>query len=169
MLKHIVVPLDGSVLAEQAVPRAEEILEKGGKITLLSVIEVPLDINYTLVDIPITVVTAQPYDEKDYNNTYRRLQDYLDARAKDLSRRGYEVEVVVETGDPAVGIAAFAEREGVGAIVMTTHGRTGISRWIFGSVTQKVIEKMPCPVYVVPGVEVKRAEENATLRTANAY
>lgn len=169
MLKHIVVPLDGSLLAEQAVPRAEEILEKGAKITLLSVIEVPLDYNYTLVDIPITVVTAKPYDESDYNNTYRRLEDYLKVKARELRNSGYEVDVVIETGDPALGIAAFAERENVGAVVMTTHGRTGISRWIFGSVTQKVIEKMSCPVYVVPGVEVKKVEESAKVRTANAY
>lgn len=159
MLKHILVPLDGSLLSEMALDYARDIVAVDGKVTLVSVIETPLDYDYTLVDIPLTVVTARAYDEKAYSNTYQRVQEYLNGKAKELSAEGFEVHCVVETGEPATVITDVASRNHVGAIVMTTHGRTGISRWLFGSVTQKVISAMPCPVFVVPGRVTQKAEE----------
>ena len=159
MLRHVLVPLDGSQLSEQALNYAEEIVAPQGKITLVSVVEVPLDYDYTLVDIPLTVVTARAYNEAEFNNTYRRVNGYLTEKAHVLSGKGFEVECVVESGDPASVIADIASNRKVNAIVITTHGRTGFSRWLFGSVTQKVISIMPCPVMVVPGIVPERTEE----------
>ena len=106
---------------------------------------------------PLTVVTGRVYDEAEFNNTYRRVHDYLLGHARHLTPKGYEVECVVETGDPAKVITDIADKNKANAIVMTTHGRTGFSRWLFGSVTQKVISAMPCPVMVVPGKQLEES------------
>ena len=153
MLRHVLVPLDGSALSEQALHYAQEIIAQGGRITLLTVVEVPIDYEYSLVDIPLTVVTSRAYSEAEYTNTQLRIQDYLNSKAHKLAEKGYELEIIVERGEPAAVIHDVATNKKVNAIVMTTHGRTGLSRWLFGSITQKVISQMPCPVLVVPGLQ----------------
>ena len=60
------------------------------------------------------------------------------------------VGVEVHVGEPANVIVETAERLKVDAIVMSTHGRSGLSRWLFGSVTNKVLSANVCPVYVIP-------------------
>ena len=164
MLRHILVPLDGSPLSEQALPYAENVIAPKSKIILLSVIEVPTDYDYSLLDIPLTMVTARAFDESEFNKTYRRVYDYLLEKSSNLTAAGYEVECVVESGDPANVIAEVAAKNKVNAIVMTTHGRTGFSRWLFGSVTQKVISLLPCPVMVVPSDVVERKEEHIPVK-----
>lgn len=166
MLKHVVVPLDGSDLSEQALAYAQDMVAANGKITLVSVIEVPIDYEYSLVDVPLTVVTARNYNEAEFNTAYRRVHDYLMVKSRALTTRGFDVECVVESGEPATVIAEVAYSRKANAIVITTHGRTGFSKWLFGSVTQKVISLMPCPVMVVPGTIPEKSEKPATV-TAN--
>lgn len=151
MLKHVLVPLDGSALSEQALDFAQNVVADKGQITILSVIEVPTDYEYALVDIPMTMVTARQFTKDEYTTAYRRIQDYLTAFVRRLNKKGYTVECVVETGDPATVINEVANNTNAEAIVMTTHGRTGLNRWLFGSVTHKVISQMVRPVLVVPG------------------
>jgi nucleotide-binding universal stress UspA family protein len=168
MLHHVIVPLDGSQLSEQALHYAENVIGPNGKLTLLSVIEMPVDYDYTLVDIPLTVVTSRAYNEAEFDKTYRRVHDYLVNHSRTFSAKGFNVECVVESGDPAAVIADVASNKKADAVVMTTHGRTGFSRWLFGSVTQKVISLMPCPVLVVPGTIVEASEKSVpTQATAN--
>jgi nucleotide-binding universal stress UspA family protein len=166
MLNHILVPLDGSVLSEQSLHHAQNIVGTGGKITLFSVIEVPIDYEYSLVDVPLTVVTARAYSESEYNNTYRRLEEYLRGKALKLNEKGYLVDCVVETGDPAHLIHDIAKQRKVDTIVMTTHGRTGLSRWLFGSVTQKVLSQMECPVLVVAALHPVETEKPAEIENS---
>jgi nucleotide-binding universal stress UspA family protein len=161
MLRHVLVPLDGSPLSEQALYYAQEIVASNGRLTLLTVVEIPVDYEYSLLDIPLTVVTARAYNESDYNNTRHRIEQYLNNKARKLVEKGYDVECLIETGDPATIIHDTASNKKANAIVMTTHGRTGLSRWLFGSVTQKVISQMPCPVMVVPGLHPVEAEQPA--------
>ena len=66
---------------------------------------------------------------------------------------------MVEAGDPATVIVETAQKLHVDAIVMSTHGRSGLSRWLFGSVTQKVLAASCCPVFVIPA---KVTEESKT-------
>jgi nucleotide-binding universal stress UspA family protein len=166
MLRQILVPLDGSQLSEQALTYAQNVIAPNGRIILLSVIEVPVDYDYSLMDIPLTMVTARVYDEVEFNKTYRRVHDYLLDKSRALTAAGLDVECVVESGDPADVIANAAEKYKVNAIVMTTHGRTGFSRWLFGSVTQKVISLLPCPVLVVPGTAVEGKAEAVPAKVA---
>ncbi len=60
------------------------------------------------------------------------------------------IRPIVREGDPAGNIVEFAEKEGVDLIVIATKGRTGFTRFVFGSVAEKVVRHAPCPVLVIP-------------------
>ena len=62
---------------------------------------------------------------------------------------GVPVNVAVEMGKPAETILAFAEKHGIGRIVMSSHGRTGLGRWVFGSVADKVLRAANTTVVLV--------------------
>ncbi|MCB9452274.1 MAG: universal stress protein [Anaerolineaceae bacterium] len=145
MLNHVIVPLDGSELAEEAIIHAKEITRPQGKITLLSAIDVP--------EVPIygyyPPAAIPDYDAAE-ENLLPRAQEYLENIGKQLKADGYVVNIEAHVGEPANVIVETAERLEVDAIVMSTHGRSGLSRWLFGSVTNKVLSASCCPVYVVP-------------------
>lgn len=149
MLSKILVTLDGSKLAELALPYAEKVVSPTGELVLLSVVDVP--------DFPIYAAypMAVPSPKTDYttivNDMIDVAKDYLDEVANRLRLSGLRVKTVVKIGEPASGIIEEAKELNVDAVVMSTHGRSGLSRWLFGSITQKVLNVMPCPVIVVPG------------------
>lgn len=158
MLKRVVIPLDGSPLAEQALNYIPRVVAPKGTIILVSIIEVPSDYDYALVDMPMTIVTARQYSEKDYETALSRVVDYLKAIKERFVLQGYTVDIVVETGDPANMINQVAGNEKADTIMMTTHGRTGLSRFLFGSIAQKVMAHMVCPVMVIPGTVTVKAD-----------
>lgn len=149
MLKKVLVPLDGSPLAEEALEHALNILEPNGTVVLISAVEVP--------EVPIYGYYP-PAAGQDYNDVRKNLlpyaKDYLAGMADKLTKQHIEVAVQTEIGDPAEVITRTAEKFHVDAIVMSTHGRSGISRWLFGSVTNKVLSGKACPVYVIPSHEM---------------
>ncbi|MBL8118945.1 MAG: universal stress protein [Anaerolineae bacterium] len=153
MLKHVLVPLDGSQLAEEALNHALSILEPTGRLTLISAVEVP--------DVPVygyyPPVTIPDY-ETTKNDLLPYAKHYLEGIADKLMKQGYTVVTEATLGDPADVIVKLAEKHQVEAIVMSTHGRSGINRWLFGSVTNKVLNAKPCPVYVIPSREPKTKE-----------
>lgn len=172
MFQHILVPLDGSLLAEEALPFATRILKRGGKLTLLSVIQTPLPPVYEAFSYyGLTSARADAVNSFGTNpqTINREVQGYLDRLADKLQEaHPIHVETQVDVGEPASVIAETAEQGDVDAIVMSTHGRSGVSRWLFGSVTQRVLEARPCPVLVVPSKRVERSEENASAETHQA-
>jgi nucleotide-binding universal stress UspA family protein len=151
MLKHILVPLDGSALAEKALDYAVQIIAPKRRITLLGIIEAP-DIANTFHPIPSNLIMIE--------ENLASARDYLNRIAESLRKdHQLRVDIAVKVGQPANIITDIAESEFVDAIVMSTHGRTGVERFIFGSVTQKVLNAMPCPVFVVPGKEIIKSAE----------
>jgi len=78
-----------------------------------------------------------------------------------LRDKGVKVRSQVLLGDPAEEIIDYAENEGVDLIVMCSHGASGIRRWVFGSVTEKVLRGTATPVLVI---RPKQLEEAATKR-----
>lgn len=147
MLKHVLVPLDGSQLAEDALQHAINILGTDGKITLISAVEVP--------EVPIygyyPPATIPDYDAAKAD-LLPQARAYLDGIAQNIKRQHPNLHIATEAeiGEPAEIITTVAEKHHVDAIVMSTHGRSGLSRWLFGSVTNKVLSAKPCPVYVIP-------------------
>ncbi|MBZ0291595.1 MAG: universal stress protein [Anaerolineae bacterium] len=155
MLKHILLPLDGSELAEKAIEYAMTVISPGNQITLLMVVDPPEQLSYNLYALEPTAVGA-PVSEAaiDYQSVsdemMRGARAYLDSKSKALQQAGYKVNTLAEYGAPAEVIVETAEKLNVDTIVISTHGRSGLSRWILGSVTSKVISAASCPVYVIP-------------------
>ncbi|GAB5490721.1 MAG: universal stress protein [Phototrophicaceae bacterium] len=159
MLNHILIPLDGSALSEQALTTAQNLVAPNTRIVLLSILELPADYEFTLLDVPMTAITARQYSKEEYNIAEERVKDYLASIERRLVAKGFQVDCVVESGDPATVINEVANKHNVDSIIMTTHGRTGLNRWLFGSVTQKVISHMLRPVMVVPSVQTVKADK----------
>lgn len=149
MFKHVVVPLDGSLLSHGAIEHALNLLGGGGHITLVSVLPAP---EYPLSDFyPPAGGTQSSEVDARFKAFFTQTQSSLMHVADEIqSIHPYEVSIEVEIGDPATMIVDLAERCNADAIVMSTHGRSGLSRWLFGSVTQKVLAAAVCPVYVIP-------------------
>jgi nucleotide-binding universal stress UspA family protein len=170
MLKHILVPLDGSELSETALLYAKEIVAHDGKLTLLSVVDVPSSQAYMLYDIPVMAV---PAEDRKNDEAFERVREqtvkYLKARAELLRESGLNVDTMIYTGIPEDIIIEQARALDVSAIVISTHGRSGFSRWLFGSVTQKIINAMPCPILVVPGKRVIDHEREAYEHPEQAF
>ena len=162
MYKRILVPLDGSKLAECALPHAEE-LAKGchtEEIFLISVTEqvrgraqaLKGDDPYPGYDpgihsaVPSITVS---FGNKDVGKKDIQAQRYLDRVAKRLEAKGIKVRTEVLFWPPAEAIAAYAKTNDANIIVMSSHGRSGPSRWVHSSVTDKVIRISPVPVLVV--------------------
>ena len=147
MFKHILVPLDGSALAENGLEKAKELAkEDNAKLTLLRVYEPEqaLAPPTSRMDTYHLVVTAEAAKEK--------ADVYLAAKKEELETEFRDVEVVSLRLLERVGeaIAHYAAENDVDLIVMTSHGYTGVRRWILGSVTTETICEADCPVLVVP-------------------
>lgn len=156
MYKHVLVPLDGSALSETALDYAVHLGGKTAQLTLLVVIPPPEQL------LPFL-----PPEQSDGTETQvEGARQYLRNISHDLQKRhGISVQGDVQTGIPAAVIVERARSLNVNAIVMSTHGRSGMDRLIFGSVTYQVLGMAPCPLLVVPGRETARAASPADWAT----
>ncbi len=160
MLKHILVPLDGSLLAKTALDLATQIANTTCKITLVTVVQEPNFPAYAAT--PVSVNTEYyPTLEMLESDGKRYLEDVADL----LRQRGYHVSTKVEVGDPAEAIILAATRQEADLIVMSTHGRSGVSRLLFGSVTSRVLSRTIRPVLVVPSHETQQQHERKLAET----
>ncbi|MGQ9526966.1 universal stress protein [Chloroflexus sp.] len=144
MYRHILVPLDGSALAEQVLPHVHALAANEGttKITLLRAVP---PIFTTSVDYSgILATTTEAITQME-----QEALDYLQHIAKQFQSEGYEVHTEISALPPAEAIIEYAENHNVDLIVIATHGRSGLNRWVFGSVTQKVVQVNPTPVLVI--------------------
>ena len=127
MFEKVVVPLDGSSLAEVALPYAEELAGKmGAEVVLLSVLASEEAQEYQ---------KHQAYAGRIAEVTKRHAEKYLD---RSLGRE-IKVSTVTRAGEPAAGILDYIGNGSLKMIVMATHGRSGLSRWAVGSVADKVV------------------------------
>jgi len=136
MFKKILVPLDGSRLAEKILGRVEKLV--GG-----SQSEVHL----------LRVVVSYEVDPREEKKERARLMqeawDYLEKVASRLRRKGIRAYAAVAYGKDAVQICDFARKNHFDLIAMATHGRSGLSRWALGSVADKVLHCSAVPVMLV--------------------
>ncbi|MBZ0298176.1 MAG: universal stress protein [Anaerolineae bacterium] len=155
MINHVLVPLDGSQLAEKALPAVRQVIRSGGQITLLTAVQHPTP--------PIPAIPDVSHEAKEdfsyVQSAMPRAREYLENVAKNLRLQGYHVSVEVAGGEPADAIIRLSEKLRVEMIVMSTHGRSGLSRFLFGSITLKVLEAALVPVLVVPNRERVEVQE----------
>jgi nucleotide-binding universal stress UspA family protein len=144
VFRRIMVPLDGSELAEQALETAKHLSHAtGAAITLMQVPTVP---SY-ITGIPETAGWIPKYLAERAAEATAYLQDVAARLADDGLEVDIDVEVVT-AGSVADGILSAAVEHDVNVIVMCTHGRTGLGRWVFGSVADKVLRGADRPVWL---------------------
>lgn len=141
VLSSILVPLDGSRLAEEALPYAEALAKcKGGTLTLLRVVGHPA----THVYVQGYAVQAMQSDD-----SAEHCEAYLRRIADMLSNKGINVTVILKTGPVADAILDYADEMRADTIVMSTRGRTGAGRWLMGSVADRVKQVSKMPVLLI--------------------
>jgi nucleotide-binding universal stress UspA family protein len=141
MYKRVLVPLDGSELGESIMPF---ILQIAG----------PLDMAVVLVRVldprpPMAVEGTRHFAAADLGELQRDAEDYLAPIAAGLRARGVDVRWEVRVGRPETEILAAARAAGADLIAMSTHGRSGIGRLLFGSVAEQVLRRAEVPVFLI--------------------
>jgi nucleotide-binding universal stress UspA family protein len=144
-LKRILVPLDGSFLAEGALPMAVMLSKKFGcRILLVRVLDgilVPRVSSYYRYAAGL-IAKAREQARKD-------ATIYLKGHQQELRQQGIDVEILVREASPAEAIIDIATTEQVDLIVMSTLGLGGVARWTIGSIADKVARHSPCPVMLI--------------------
>ncbi len=144
MYKRILVPLDGSKLSENALEHVRAVAQgyPVDMVILLRVVE-PM-----LVDVKdfIGAESARKTEEK----LEADAKKYLNTIARDLKKDGIPVKTHLEVdGEPAEKILEIAKEEKIDLIVMSTHGRSALLHWIFGSVAHKVVVHSSIPILLI--------------------
>jgi nucleotide-binding universal stress UspA family protein len=145
MFKEIMIPLDGSELAEQALPQAEYLASVGdGTLHLVRVVELPAAVRIQGVGAPVNVYQEVIAEQR------RDAMAYLERMRSRLAADGRQVHTRQLDGDEAGALLDYAREAGIDLIVMTTHGRTGLLRWALGTVADRVAHSGSVPVLLVP-------------------
>jgi nucleotide-binding universal stress UspA family protein len=137
VFKKILVPLDGSEIAEAVIPFAREIAARSGA-ELLFVTAVQ---QVGVWDAALSLQVLKRESEI--------AADYLATVERDVSGEGQKVATQVLDGDAAEAVLAAAAEASVDLIAISTHGRSGISRWLFGSVATRILEHAGVPLLVL--------------------
>jgi nucleotide-binding universal stress UspA family protein len=148
MYKKILVPLDGSKLAECALPHVEE-LAKGcdtEEVILVSVTERVK--GYRALEDPSQPL-GQQFVPEAFGKKEKQAQKYLDRIAKAMAAKGINVSTEVLLWKPDEAIVGYAKQSRCDLIVMASHGRSGPSRWAHGSVADKVLRASGIPVLMI--------------------
>ncbi|MGO8946103.1 MAG: universal stress protein [Ktedonobacterales bacterium] len=155
MMKRILVPLDGSMLAERALAVAEKLARAtDGSLILVQALAAPVEYGSPLIPqvVPLTIVEHE-----------RRAQAYLTRQAELPMLSGVPTQTCVLAEVPAVAILNAAATYQAELIVMTSHGRSGFSRWVFGSVAEHVARQAEIPVLVLRQHQLPFWTEGAEL------
>ncbi len=143
-VRSILLPTDFSECARKAVPYAADLARlTGARVVCLHVVEpvVPA-VGWTPIAEPLPVADV---GEQLEDSASRELPRF--ARCEEFE--GLEVEDLITRGEAAAEIVRAARERGVDLIVISSHGRTGLGRILFGSTAESVVRHAPCPVLVV--------------------
>jgi len=139
--KKVLIPLDGSELAESAIDGARDILGPGIEVTLIRIVQYPY--HFVSPYLPDTIQGNQEL----FRQATTQAKDYLTETAWKLRERVADVDTEVTVSEhPAHAIVDHAEADDFDCIAMATHGRSGIRRLALGSVADKVIRTSEIPV-----------------------
>lgn len=129
--KHLLVALDGSSYSERVLPYVRFIAQNFGS-------------DVTLLTVPVGI-TSDTYESQ--------IKEYLEKVSDELRQDGVQTQVKVAGSGPARTIVDMSLEENIDLIMLATQGRGGFDRLMLGSVAHRVIENMPCPLFLVPITE----------------
>ena len=136
--RTILVPLDGSEMAEAVLPHVEALAEQSGvelvDVVLLRVADSPVMSDHYFSNIP---------------ETRGEIEKYLARVEERLQKAGLSVHSKVLTGEPAEQIVDYANASPFSLVVMSTHARSGLSRWVLGSVATKLVSEISGPILLI--------------------
>lgn len=139
MFNHILVPLDGSSLAECVLPHVVALARAfGSKVTLLQVVEQPT-----------SEISTRFVDPLRWNLVKSEAEAYLNGAAQRLQELNLPVETAVVEGSPAERVILFARENRVDLIILSSHGRSGLSGWNVSSVVQKILLRSYLPTMII--------------------
>jgi len=141
MYEKIVVPLDGSKVGEAALPYVEDIVSKLSPEVKTEVVLLQVLAPASIPTISGRTPEVAPYTEQQMEKTSEEAMECLNQTGEALRSKGVTVTAKVAIGDASEQIVKVAQEIDADLITMSTHGRSGLSRWAFGSVTDKVLRK----------------------------
>ena len=150
-LRSIVVPLDGSKLGELALAPALELARSlETEVVLVRAYEFPATAYYRADDFPSGAAAFIPSYAELVEEMSREAREYLDVKVKEISaREPVRVRAEIIEGPAAERIIDLARNAAGSLIAMSTHGRSGLKRWILGSVTEKVARHAESPILII--------------------
>jgi nucleotide-binding universal stress UspA family protein len=149
MYERVLVPLDGSKVGEAALDHVERLLSKISPDVKTEVIIFQVLTSLTHYVIAGEASVQVPYTDKEIANITKKAKEYLSKATECLKNKGINIKTKVATGKAAEEIVKAADEFKVDLIAMSTHGRSGLSRLTFGSITDKVLRTAGMPVLVV--------------------
>ena len=150
MYKKIMVPLDGSELAECVLPHVEAFIQgfKVSNVVLVRVVEpeTPYLGEYT-IDPQIVAGRAEERDTS--------AKDYLNEVVNRLTQEGTALHAEILIGRVSESLSDYAQKNDIDLILIATHGHSGVTRWVRGSVADKILRSARIPVFMVraPGTK----------------
>jgi nucleotide-binding universal stress UspA family protein len=152
MFKRILVPLDGSILAERVIPHAEHFARIfGSTIMLLEVLDPVSYHGYHYSVDPLSWQIRKTEADVYLNGVAERIRKDLgeEGQGKTKNEKAVRVEYAVREGKAAENIINFAQSEKIDLLIISSHGMGGLSRWNISSITQKVINLIYIPVLII--------------------
>jgi nucleotide-binding universal stress UspA family protein len=144
MYRRIIVPLDGSKMAECVIPHVETVAKLSkASVELVHVIE-PSELP-TRGGIALSVDDLKQIDE----HSKQEAQSYLTEVVRRLKSAGIKSHSKLLTGKAADSLVDYIQENNFDIVIMSTHGRSGISRWFWGSVADKILYSSKIPVLLV--------------------
>jgi len=142
MYKRVLIPLDGSELAEAILPFAEQVAGPlDAEVVLLRVVEA--------VSAVEAIASAGVIAPDTFAIREMEAKRYLHEVERRLSKKGLRVRTRIALGSPAEAILGAIHTSVVDLVAMTTHGRSGLGRALFGSVAESVLRASPVPVLLI--------------------
>lgn len=153
MFDRIMVLLDGSPAAERALPYAEHLAATaGGALHLARVVELPAAVRSQPLGAPVNVYEPVIAAQR------QEATAYLERVSARLTGTGRAVRIRLLDGDPATAVLDYARAEGIDVVVLTTHGRGGLTRWALGSVADRVAQGDAPAVLLVRATATDQAD-----------
>ena len=151
MYEKILVPLDGSKVAEAILPHVKNLVSK-----MASEVKVELILLHVLSGLYNSYPDEDasyvdiPYSEEQMAEAKTKALEYLGSLGQSLKIENAKITLKVESGDAPHQVARIAEEAGASVIAISTHGRSGVARWALGSTTDKLLHiETKIPILII--------------------